>query len=383
MTGARRVAGVGLVAALVVGGAVVARSVHRGDGDGFVTRSGRAFVVGSRPFRFVGFSVYDAAASDVYSCRPESRMSDAQLDEAFRWARDRAGATVIRFWAYQAYTRSGSSFAGVDRVLATARRNGLRVLPVLDDGPGDCSTRPGRHPKSEFQGDTWYATGYRQVEPPYPLSYRDYVAEVVARYRDDPTILGWSMMNEAETAHRDALGHSDLVGFARDVSEVIRAADPNHLVTVGTQGNGAPGASGADFAEVYGAPAVDFTEVHDWGRWGSDDEPLPGSTADGSPPSVASGPCLVPAARIACSFSWARTLDKPLVVGESGIAAVDDAQRRRRAGLLGAKIRAAFAQGASGYLVWQLNSTDTDTYDVVVGTADPLLPVMRSLAPSP
>lgn len=367
-----------LVASLVVITSLVgvARWVAVPDKEPFVVRSGRDFLLGGEPFRFVGFNLYDAAASSGYSCRPATMMSDAELAQTLSWAKEKAGATVIRFWAYQSYTRSATDFTGVDRVLAVARENGLKVLPVLDDGPGDCSGVPGRFPKAELNGGKWYETGYGQVRPPATLSYRDYVAKIVAHYRDDPTILGWSMMNEAETWERDAQGRSVLVNFARDVGSVIRAHDPHHLVTVGTQSNGAPGASGADFTEVYGLPQVDFAEVHDWGHWGDDTDPMPGSSDGGTLPGPASEPCRVPDAMIACSFSLARSLGKPLVVGEAGIAATDAAGYRRRADLLAAKMRAAFAAGADGYLVWHLNSGPTDTYDVIAGGSDPLVSVM-------
>ncbi|MEJ2578140.1 MAG: cellulase family glycosylhydrolase, partial [Kineosporiaceae bacterium] len=216
----------GLLASTVVVGAV--RWVAVPDEESFVVRSGQEFVLGGEPFRFVGFNLYDAAATSGYSCRPATMMSDAQLVQALSWAKEEAGASVIRFWAYQSYTRSATDFSGVDRVVAAARENGLKVLPVLDDGPGDCSGVPGRFPKADLDGGKWYETGYRQVRPPATLSYRDYVAEIVAHYRDDPTILGWSMMNEAETWERDAQGRSVVVDFARDVGSVIRVHDPRH-----------------------------------------------------------------------------------------------------------------------------------------------------------
>jgi hypothetical protein len=350
------------------------------DSQAPVVRSGQQFLLDGHPFRFVGFNLYDAAATPRYSCHPATMMSGAQLAEAMSWARARAGATVIRFWAYPAYTRSATDFTGIDRVLIAARDNGLKVLPVLDDGPGDCSGVPGRHPKTELNEGRWYTAGYRQVQSPATLSYRDYVARIVTHYRDNPTIFGWSMMNEAETRRRDARGRSVLMSFAQDIGSVIRSHDPHHLVTVGTQSNGAPGASGADFADVYRLPQIDFAEVHDWGTWGSDTDPMPGSPDGLALPDPTSAQCQSPEAEIACSFSIAKEHGKPLIVGESGIAATDDDGRRRRADLLANKMRAAFANGASGYLIWHLNSGPTDTYDVITGSTDPLVPVMQTQA---
>ena len=155
---------------------------------------------------------------------------------------------MIRFWAYQTYTQGATYWGGVDRVLAAAKATGMKVIPVLEDGPGDCTTSSTATPKAKYQGDTWYSQGYKVPYGNATLSYRDYVARIAAHYADDPTILGWMMMNEADTSARDSAGRSVLVDFATDIAGVIRAADPHHLITVGTQSNGAPGASGPDFA---------------------------------------------------------------------------------------------------------------------------------------
>ncbi len=369
------------VLALLVVVLVVAVVPSRGDSRSLVTRAGTQFQVDGKPFRFVGFNLFDAASTPAYTCASWPRYTDAELDEAFRYMHEQAGATVVRFWAYQPYTRGGADFAGIDRVLEAARDHDMRVLPVLEDGPGYCTTGPSGQAKYEVDHDTWYASGYRRPYGGATLSFRDYARVVTAHYRDDPTILGWSMTNEAETSRRGARGQSGLLDFARDMAQVIKTADPSHLLTVGTQSNSAPGASGTDFAQVYGLPQVDFAEVHDWATRGSDTEAIPGAEADGRLPAPASPRCQAITAPIACSFAIAgQVLDKPLVVGEAGIAADTDDERVRRADLLGAKIDAAFANGTAGYLVWQFNKVvDTEHFDVLP-TGDPLIRRMRAVA---
>jgi hypothetical protein len=344
-----------------------------------VTAAGRSFQLDGKPFRFVGANVYDAAASDRYSCRSGGRMSDAQLTDTFRYLHDEAGATVIRFWAYQTYTQGATYWGGVDRVLAAAKATGMKVIPVLEDGPGDCTTSSDATPKAQYRGDTWYSEGYKVPYGNASLSYRDYVARVAAHYAGDPTILGWMMMNEADTGARDAAGRSVLVDFATDVAGVLRAADPQHLITVGTQSNGAPGASGPDFSAVYGLKSIDFAEVHDWGYWGSDAAPMPGGTGS-TPPTAASLTCATSDAPIGCSFARAEQLDKPLIVGEAGIRGVTGAERETRARQLRAKMDAAFGAGASGYLIWSVTTGETDGYDVLTSTNDPLMSQLHAVA---
>ena len=352
--------------------------------DDFVTRQGTSLMVAGEPFSFVGFNLYDAAATPTYKCAPWPRWTDGQLDHALAYMHSHAGAKVLRFWAYQTYTAGGTDWSGVDRVIRLARKNGMRVLPVLEDGPGNCTTGPNGQSKESLDGDTWYSQGYRKPYGTAALSYQDYVAAIVRHYRNDPTILGWSMMNEAETKARASDGSSALVAFAQDISGLIKSIDPHHLVTVGTQSNGAPGGSGQDFAAIYALPDVDFAEVHDWAFYGSDTDPLPGSV-NGQLPAANSSSCSGrDGTKIACSFAIAtQQLHKPIVVGEAGIA-VQGGDLATRATLLGAKIQAAFGKGgASGYLVWQFNKVlDGGGYDVLQTTNDPLVALMKSVAQS-
>lgn len=374
----RRILLVAATALLLVIGFLIVRAASADDpADRFVTRSGRSLEIAGQPFRFVGFNLYDAAASDIYSCSPSTRLDDEGLDDAMAAIHD-AGGTVVRFWAYQTYTHGGTDFSGIDRVIAAARAHDLRVLPVLEDGPGDCSTGQSGVPLGSVDDGTWYSQGYKEPLGSAAVSYRAYAATIAHHYRDNPTILGWSLINEAETTARDDAGDSALVDFARDVAGVVHAADPHHLVTLGTQSNGAPGASGADFTAVYGLPGLDFAEAHDWGDYGSDSEAMPGSTSDGKLPTP--DECQASNAQIACAFVLARQLGKPLVIGEAGISADDGAGRTTRAQQFHAKIGAAFSAGAAGYLIWQLNDTNTDGYAVLVGEDDPVYAVLDEAA---
>lgn len=346
---------------------------------GFVTAGGRDLVVDGSPFRFVGVNIYDAASSERYSCNVGKRMSDAELLRTMTYLRDNAGVTVVRFWAYQTYTQGGTYWDGIDRVVAAAKLTGLKVLPVLEDGPGNCTNTDQAVPKSQYEGDTWFSQGYQVPYGNATLSFRDYATLVAAHYADEPTILGWSMINEADTSARDADGESVLVDFGRDIATAIRTVDEHHLISVGTQSNGAPGGSGPDFTAVYGLPEIGFAEVHDWGYWGSDTSPMFGG--DGAAPPAADAPaCTALDAPIGCSFALAAQLDKPLIVGEAGIQATDGDERTRRAGLLRAKMDAAYAAGAAGYLIWGVTTGPTDGYDLLVADDDPLVDEMKQVA---
>jgi len=358
---------------------------------GFVGRDGTNFTLSGQPFRFVGFNLYDAANTDRYSCVWWQRYSEAELDSAFGAMHDQAGATVVRFWAFQSYTAGGTDWSGLDRVLRLAAKHDLKVLPVLEDGPGYCGlqTPPWSNAGRErWQGNgSWYDQAWRREfrYDGYALSLPDYIDRIVARYKDNPTILGWMLMNEADT--NNAAG---LYTFARVLTAQIKAIDPRHLVTLGSQSSGPPATAGANFLRVYGLPTIDFAEGHDYPYWaGGDGEtmPLPGSPDGGrSLPDPRSAACLdmsgTPGrAMVGCALAQSlRILGKPFVMGEAGVQSDATATAQtRRTQLLGAKMDAFFANGGSGYIIWQWNKLqDTERYDVLPGTGDPLLPFLRA-----
>lgn len=369
--------------------------------ESFVTRQGSQFYLANQEFKFVGFNLFDAMGSgnSPYSCLQTNgwwtKFSDEEIDTAMKTMKVETGATVLRFWAFQKYTKDGSDFSGLDKVIRLAKQNGFKVMPVLEDGPGYC-TEPGgggnnRQEKWKYNNDTWYTEGYKVPNAPYKLSYRDYVQKIVAQYRNEPAIFGWMLMNEADTSKRittaDGKQQSALVPFTQDMASLVKKIDPNHLVTVGTQSNGASGATGQDFIDVYSLENVDYAEAHDWGYWGNDNEAIPGGNknADGSMslPNPLSADCLKTyQAKIGCSMAQAElVVKKPFVMGEVGIAAKDVASRAKRAQLIDAKMKAFFENGGDGYLYWQWNKVlDSQQYDVLPATNDPLLAAMKKYA---
>jgi mannan endo-1,4-beta-mannosidase len=338
----------------------------------FLKTQGTQFMLDGQEFRFSGFNLFDAAASAFYACEPHNTMSDEQLRAAFREIKGKSGAKVVRFWAYQPFTKGGTDFAGVDRVINAAKSEGMLVMPVLEDGPGYCTTGAKAQPKMNWQDDTYYTEGYRKPFGSASRSLLDYARVMAEHYKNEPTIAAWMIMNEAETKRRSPDGKSVLVEMARTVAREIRKADPNHLVSLGTQGNGAPGNSGADFRDIYSLPEMDYVEVHDWAYYGSDTEAMPGALPNGELPAADSPQCQDKAAKIACSFAIAKALNKPLVVGEIGIKAKDKAAIERRAKLMDAKIQAAKKHGAAGYLIWEVNTFANEGYGIVPGSGDPI-----------
>jgi hypothetical protein len=257
-----------LFALLAAAGCFGARPAAHADSN-FVGHDGTLFTLGGKPFRPVGVNLYGAASDPaIYSCGLAPKNADSDLDGWFARIRAETGANVVRVWAFQRFTAGGTNFAALDRVLRLAAKNGLKVIPVLEDQYGNCSQG------GERTAD-WYASGYQQPYGGYPLSYRDYVARVVGRYKNDPTIFAWMLMNEAASA-RNGVGDPDaLLYFTTDMSNVVKTLDPNHLLTLGVSGGVHLGVWGA-LQQLHALPAIDFIDYHDYAE---NDTALPGAPA--------------------------------------------------------------------------------------------------------
>ena len=77
------------------------------------------------------------------------------------------------------------------------------------------------------------------VGPGDLVTYRQYVAAIVRRYANNPTVAMWQLVNEGEAVNdndscNEQAAHSALLAFSNDVGGLVHSIDPNHLVSLGT-----------------------------------------------------------------------------------------------------------------------------------------------------
>jgi mannan endo-1,4-beta-mannosidase len=340
------------VATLACGGAYA----HTTAASGFVTANGTRLFLDGRPYRFTGLNYYNANSRRNCGYTPGDLDGDLRL-----WA---PGEKVLRAWFFQDLaTRDGvRDWAAFDHTLAVARQRGIRVIATLTNQWGDCEEDAG------YKGESWYASGYkrRPAGSQLPATYRDYVAQIVGRYRNDSTILAWQLVNEAEDAESlegpcPRTATATLKAFAADVSGLIKSIDPNHLVSLGTMGGGQCGAQDEQYKVLHDVASIDLCEYHDYG---APLDPMPGDVWNG----------------LRRRISQCGELDKPLFVGESGImtAAVGGLQARARA--FSAKLEAQFGAGVVGVLPWAwvdaMHGGSSLNDDYGIGPGDPALGVL-------
>jgi mannan endo-1,4-beta-mannosidase len=323
---------------------------------GFVTAQGTRLFLDGRPYRFTGLNYYNANSRANCGYTP----GDLDQDLAY-WG---AGDKVLRSWFFQDLaTRNGvRDWAAFDYTLAAARKHGIKVIATLTNQWGDCED------DARYKGESWYASGYR-TRPQgshLPAAYRDYVRQIVTRYRDDPTILAWQLVNEAEDAVSVAgacrpTATATLKAFATDVSRLIKSIDPNHLVSLGTMGGGQCGAAAEAYEALHDVASIDLCEYHDYG---APLEPMPGGPWDG----------------LARRIAQCDAVGKPLFVGESGIITAAVGGLSARALAFAAQLKAQFAAGVVGFLPWawvdSAHGGSSRNNDYGIGPGDPVLGVL-------
>ncbi len=333
---------------------------------GFISANGTHLSLDGAPFRFSGLNVYNAN-SDGWCW---FQYSDAQFDQAL--SDMGPGTNVIRAWFFQplATTPSGQrDWTRFDRTLQIAGQHGIRVIVTLTDQWGEC----GATSTSPYKDRAWYESGYAtDVLPDSTVPYRDWVSEVVTRYKDNPNVAFWQLINEAEVNEvvggvpqpcPPGNGPADILRtWAQDVGGLVKSIDPNHLVSLGTIGSGQCGAQGAQYQYVHDIPQIDLCEFHDYG---APNVGIPGDQFNG----------------LQVRLNQCAAINKPLFVGEAGIIPDDvGGTLQDRADAFAAKMRAQFDAGVVGFLAWAWSSLGSTTNNYDVGPGDPAL---AALAGSP
>jgi hypothetical protein len=318
--------------------------------SGFLGHSGTQFTLDGRPFTFTGFNIYQANSRGNCSY---TMGTGGALDTALNSIG--SGSEVFRAWFFQslATTNGQRDWSAFDHTLAVAKAHGVKVIVTLGNQWGSCES-------GGYKTDAWYTGGYKTtVGSLETVTYRQWVADVVSHYKNDPTIAMWQLMNEAEIKTSKSASTcaptADLYNFAADVSGLIKSIDSNHLVNLGTMGAGQCGSQGSDYAHLGSIPTIDVLEYHDYGH---DSTALPTNLAN--------------------DVAASKALGKPIFVGEAGIQVNSGGSTPTRASEFDAKCTAQLGAGVGGFLVWSWNNSPSSPLSWEVGPGDPTLEVIDS-----
>ena len=323
----------------------------------FVSRQGTVLTLGGKPYTFTGLNIYSAYERD--------------LDSAL--AKIGSAPAVVRVWFFQhmATVSGRRDWAGLDSVLAVARAHGVKVVPVLADQWGSSTDGPVKYLPwwpAPYGGDGYRARLWSSSDL---VPYRQWVQQVVSRYKGDPTIAYWQLINEGEARNPDGTDNEMVArgavhAFAEDIGGLVKSIDPDHLVSLGTV-PGEAGSQEADYAYIHRPASIDIADYHDYRFPYS---PMGNTDAYNG---------------LAASIDRIHALGKVIVIGESGIhwTSLDTPTLSRRAGLIGQKMSAALHAGVSGYLLWCWNDPATAASDYEIGPNDPSLALLSRTDRSP
>ncbi|MGH7203335.1 MAG: cellulase family glycosylhydrolase [Candidatus Levyibacteriota bacterium] len=303
----------------------------------FVTVKGQQLLLDNKPFHSVGVNRYNLLTQDTngnyIGCG--SSFTDGQISTLFSQLHN-LRVTTVRFWLFQSFTKSSEDTTRFDYILDQANQNNIKVIPVLENRWEDC-TQGGKKDAS------WYASGYKSPYGSYPLSLDDYIKKIVPLYKNDPTILSWEIINEASDNNTQAL-----YNFTTNLSQEIKSLDPHHLVSISINNNN------PSVTEKLGQiTTIDFLTYHDYTK---DTEALP--------------------EQLQKIMNIAKQINKPIIIGESGIHKTVPHRDR----LFADKMRAFFQNGGAGYLIWSYGDTyiTDDGYNFT--SSDPVAHVVKQTA---
>lgn len=315
------------------------------------------------PHRFVGINLYTAFWGSRYAHSNDLTTAIPIL----------AGkVNVARVFGFQAsaITAGVRDWTDWDAALALFAANGIRVIVALTDQWG-----VDHYAISDTTLDRtigWYQGGYKTTVEGVS-TYRGWVIEAVTRYKDNPTIALWQLVNEGEARNPDGTcsetpARDALRAFADDMAGLIKSIDPNHLAGLGTIA-GECGSNEADYAYIGAGANIDVMDWHDYGI-NSDGAPDPGH------------PLGVDNAESGFTVSLARAVanGKVFIVGEAGINwSAFGITRDERATLFDAKLAAQFAAGSQGELLFTWHDapmTSDPTRGLEITTDDPALTML-------
>ncbi|KAJ9133937.1 Glycoside hydrolase [Coniochaeta hoffmannii] len=273
-----------------------AASISTANGTRFTIDGETAYFAGTNSY-WIGFLTNNKDVDTVLDHISQSGLKILRV-WGFNDVKSTPGSGAVWF---QQLSASGSTIntganglQRLDYVVRSAEKRGVKLIinfvNYWDDYGGIAAY------VAAFGGtkEGWYTNAKAQAQ------YRKYVAAVVGRYVDSPAVFAWELANEPRCK---GCSTDVIYKWATDTSAYIRSLDAKHMITLGDEGFGVPGASsypygtseGVDFVKNLGVKDLDFGVFHMYpGSWGVDNSFGPGwIQAHAAACKAANKPCLL------------------------------------------------------------------------------------------
>ncbi|MEU9831143.1 RICIN domain-containing protein [Streptosporangium sp. NPDC048047] len=289
-------------------------------------------------YRFTGFNAFGMSG-----CATGTPWTRTQLDTYFGGL---PPAAMSRTWGFEAY--------GVDKldlIVERAEANGQKLILSLANQGRDCG--------EAAKDAAWYGGGFRDA-------YLSWVRKVVTRYKDSPAIGMWEIINEPGQ-QTTGVSTTMIKTFLDETAAVIKGIDPHHLVESGTMAEFTSGTgTSANYGLLHSGPNIDVGSLHEYDQDHSDQ---------------------VVSRHLAPTLSQLYQLNKPFIVGETGIVAGPGCAitTQQRSAMFAREFDGYFLSGVSGVLIWTYspNPRNTDNpaeacmHQVRLPDPDPAIAMVR------
>ena len=255
----------------------------------FVRLNRGRFTQNGQPFRFVGANVAVMYRDEDRERMPETlkQASDAGIKVVRVWAFGEGGPNDIKPMAdFADWPRTHpfrftpdqwneEAFIHLDKVIAEAAKNKILVQLCLTNWWRDTGgvTQYLRWAGVNDAADDTRPFGINNEKailfysnPETRRLYREHINKLATRkntvtgvyYRDDPTIFGWELMNEAQVitgrwAERRA--------WISEMSTYLKSLDPNHLIAPGEWGYRSA-SERREWLADHALSTIDYCDVH-------------------------------------------------------------------------------------------------------------------------
>ncbi|GAB4818410.1 hypothetical protein N2152v2_005456 [Parachlorella kessleri] len=189
------------------------------------------------------------------------------------------------------------ALTALDQLLDLAAKRGIKLTLILARNWGAPDAKTNYASWNGLPVDDFFGSPQARDDFKAHISFMVNRTNTVngRRYRDDPTIFSWNLMNEPRFFGNNSQCHintpsctATLQSWIEDISKHLKSVDPNHMITVGEEGfyglnspqnshnPQAPGAqwaseTGQDFVNNMKIPTIDYAEAHVWyDNWGVD-----------------------------------------------------------------------------------------------------------------
>jgi len=141
------------------------------------------------------------------------------IDQELGWASG-IGMNVARVFLHDILWRDDPAglLQRMDQYLAIADRHGIKTLFVLFDSVWDPHPYAGkqRPPRPFVHNSGWVQSPGREIlrDPARVDALKPYVQGVLGRFKDDPRVFGWELVNEPDNPNTEAYGNVELANKA-------------------------------------------------------------------------------------------------------------------------------------------------------------------------